>query len=390
MTMSQEILTPDVLGRLNSPTDKAVCLPNAAYTSQAFLEDECRVLFAKEWAFAGVGAQIPKRGDLAPVSVGGQELLLVRNKSGEVKAFYNVCRHRGMRLASCAQSGRAAIMCPYHAWTYSLDGELRKTPHFGGHDIDIAPGFDKREYGLVPVRCELWHDLIFVNIEGAAPALAECMAPLDKHWRHYDFGLLRHGGSSTFEVNTNWKLAIENYLESYHLPWTHPTLNSSSALQAHYCMVEPTFMGQGSYHYDSASVGHGDLPMFPKLSKKARTVAEYPYLLPNLMLGIHPSYFFVFGVQPLAPDRTLELFHFYFVGDEALRADLAPQRDKAIDLWLKTNREDIIMIEGMQRGRHSLGYRDGRFSPYHEVTTHEFQRRVANKLAGAIGRATAA
>lgn len=377
-----DVLTADLVERLNLPTAQAICLPNAAYTDAEYLEAECRTLFAADWAFAGVGAQIPKRGDVAPVTVAGYPILLVRNKMGTVNAFHNVCRHRGLQLVSNAQYGRAALMCPYHAWTYSLDGELKKTPHFGGHDCDHTAGFDKGEYGLKPVRVELWHDLIFVNIDGNAAPLANTMGPVTERWANYDFSQLRHSGSATFEAHCNWKLAIENFVESYHLPWTHPSLNRYSLMQAHYNMIEPTYVGQGSSNYVSADAGHPDLPLFPNLSAAQQTVAEYPYLLPNIMLGIHPSYFFVFGVQPIAPDKTLELFHFYFVGDAAMSDELAEQRARVMENWKSINREDITMIEGMQQGRRSPGYRDGRFSPYHEITTHEFQRRVAARLLG--------
>ena len=381
-----EVLTARVIESLNAPTPEATCLPNEAYTSQVFFEQERRVIFEGQWVFAAVGAQIPSRGDVLPVNVAGWPILLVRTRSGQVKAFHNVCRHRGLQLVSNPQHGCPMLVCPYHSWTYTLDGELKKTPHFGGHDVHTASNLDPKAYGLSAVRCEMWHDLIFVTFSQDVTPLAQGMAPLDERWREYDFSLLRHGGSETFEPATNWKLAIENFVESYHLPWTHPGLNGYSRMQALYNMLEPTYLGQGGSGYDSGIAGHPDLPMFPGLSQARQTVAEYPCVMPNLMLGIHPSYLFVFGVQPLAPDRTHEVFHFYFVGDEAMTEGLSEQRLRAMHGWKTINWEDITMIEGMQRGRASPGYRDGRFSPYHEVTTHEFQRRLANRFAAACDK----
>lgn len=377
----QTVLTPQVIESLNQPTPTAVCLPNAAYTSRDFFDYEREVIFQGHWVFAAVGAQIPKRGDVLPVNIAGWPVLLVRNRSGQVRAFHNVCRHRGLQLVSNPQNGCPMLVCPYHSWTYTLDGELKKTPHFGGHDVHTAPSLDTAEYGLNAIRCELWHDLIFLDFSGAAPALAERMAPLDERWQAYDFSLLRHGGAETFDPQTNWKLAIENFVESYHLPWTHPGLNGYSRMQDHFNMVEAGYLGQGSRAYNAELAGHPDLPLFPGLPEARQTLAEYPCVMPNLMLGIHPSYLFVFGLLPVAPDQTREVFHFYFVGDEALSDELAVQRQHVMHAWKSINWEDITMIEAMQRGRASPGYRGGRFSPYHEVTTHEFQRRYANCFA---------
>lgn len=385
-----EVLTPSVMQRLNGATAEAICLPNAAYTSPDYLRDELRVLYAQDWVCVGVGAQIAGPGDVRPTTVGGQPILLVRTARGELRAFHNVCRHRGMQLVAEPQCKRSVLVCPYHAWTYTLEGELRRTPHFGGHDCDDAAGFDRAEYPLQPVRLEVWNDLLFVNLSGDAPDLAMTLAPLTERWRGYELGLLRYGGSCSFEARTNWKLAIENFVESYHLPWTHPSLNGYSKLQVHYIMMEPSYMGQGSTDYDVVRAGFPTLPIFPGLTEERQTIAEYPYLIPNTMLGIHPNHFFVFTVQPLAADLTLEEFHFYFIGDDAMRDDLAEERRKVLQAWKGINLEDIRMIEGMQVGRQSDAYRDGRFSPYHETTTHEFQRRLANRLVSAAGAQRAA
>ncbi|ROO27127.1 2Fe-2S ferredoxin [Salinisphaera orenii MK-B5] len=384
--MTETVLTPRVIEQLNRPTGDAVCLPNAAYTSPEILDRERDEIFDRQWVIAGVGAELPRRGDVVPVEIAGRPVVLTRNRADAVRAFHNVCRHRGLQLVGEARRGCATLVCPYHSWAYSLDGELKKTPHFGGHDCDDSPALDRRQYGLAEIRCETWYDLIFVNLSGDAPPLADCMGPLESRWADYDLSRLRHGGSATFEVEANWKLAVENFVESYHLPWTHPSLNDYSRMQAHFNMLEPTYMGQGSQGYDSVAAGHPDLPTFPDLPEARRSTAEYPYVMPNLMLGMHPSYLFVFAIQPLSPERTREIFHFYFVGDAAMGDDLAAQRQRPIEAWTGINAEDIEMIEGMQRGRHSPGYAGGRFSPYHEATTHEFQRRIANQL----GRDTAA
>jgi choline monooxygenase len=378
------ILSRQVLEQLNRPTGEAVCLPNAAYTAAEILEAESRHVFHEGWSFVGVGADVPEPGDARPVTVAGLAIVLVRNRAGRINAFHNVCSHRGAELVWQPVRRRSTLVCPYHAWTYSLDGELKKTPHFNGAGDHTTPGIDRARMGLKPIRLEMWGDLIFVNVSGTALALTRHLAPIIERWSGYDLALLRHGGSAEFAVKANWKLAMENFLESYHLPWAHPTLNAASRMQDHYCMVEQQYLGQGSRRYTGAAGSEGRLPRFPGLPPEAATRAEYPTVLPNLMLGIHPDHFFVFGVDPVAPDLTHETFHFYFVGDAALADDLADERQRVIEFWRKTNLEDVSVVEAMQRGRRSPAYRDGRFSAYHERTTHEFQRRLANQLAASL------
>jgi choline monooxygenase len=382
-----EILSPEVLDAIKRPTKDAVCLPSSVYTSADFLEAERQKIFFAGWAFAAAGAEIAQPGDALPITLAGLPLLLVRSGDGALKAFHNVCRHRGVQLVPGKQTGRSVLACRYHGWTYALDGALVRTPHFSGPNMHETPGIDRSCMGLQEVRCETWSDLVFVDLSGTAPPLARHLAPLARRWAHYDLARLRHDGSCTFDIAANWKLAIENFLESYHLPFAHPTLNAASKMQAHYSMLEELYLGQGSRQYDPTKAGHAGLPSFPGLTAAQSKTAEYPTLLPNLMLGIHADYLFVFGVDPIAPDRTRETFHFYYVGEEALAEKLKPVRDTIAAFWRTTNLEDIGVVEGMQIGRRSPGYRDGRFSPYHEATTHEFQRRVANAVAGYRGEA---
>ncbi len=381
MTAVADILSPRVIEAINRPTKDAVCLPNEAYTSAAILEAERKALFFDGWTFATVGAQIPDRGDVLPMTIAGLPLAVLRDEKGGIKAFHNVCRHRGVQLVPERQKRRPKLVCRYHSWTYGLDGALMLTPYFSGPGSHESPCIDRARMGLEPVRCETWHDLIFVNLSGTAAPLGEHLAPLTQRWAHYDLSQLVYAGSCEFNLAANWKLAVENFLESYHLPFAHPTLNAASKMEAHYSIVEDLYLGQGSRNYDPKAAGHADLPRFSGLTEAQLSVAEYPTVLPNLMLGLHPDYLFIFAIDPIAPDRTAETFHFYFVGEAALAGGLAGMRDKVFEFWKKTNREDMAMVEGMQIGRRSPGYHDGRFSPYHEVTTHEFQRRVLNHLA---------
>ena len=379
------IMSARDLAAINRPTAEARCLPNALYTRPEALELERQRIFFTGWHCVAVGAQVPEPGDVLPATVAGAPVIVARDRDRTLRAFHNVCRHRGMQLVAAPKRRLRVFVCPYHGWSYGLDGQLRETPHFEGHNLHEPCAFKKSDMWLREIRLECWNDLVFVNLSGDAPPLGRQFAALDARWKNYDFGALRHVASMNFEVKANWKLAIENFLESYHLPFTHPRLNANSRMELHACMVERDYLGQLSDDYRGADAGHGALPCFPRLPENLLLRAEYPTFMPNLMLGLHPDYFFVFTVEPDGPERTRETFHFYFVGEGATAPDYAEARDKAIALWVDTNREDIFVVEGMHKGRHSPGYRDARFSPHHETTTHAFQRRVANLLAGGTG-----
>ncbi|NER82353.1 MAG: aromatic ring-hydroxylating dioxygenase subunit alpha [Leptolyngbya sp. SIO1D8] len=278
------------------------------------------------------------------------------------------------------------LRCPYHSWAYKLDGSLKSTPHFGGYYRDSYAGFDRASKGLVPIRCEQWLDMVFVNLSGDAPPLATYLQPITDRWSGYDFSLLRRELKEiTLTCNANWKLAVENFSESYHLTWVHPALNNCSRMEDHFGFeVADPHVGQGSLRYQSGVIEGRSLPTFPNLATMGKqTVAEYITVFPNLMLGVHPDYFIVFIVDPLRPDQTTERMVFYFVGDDAMAPENTALRHLPIDLWQVTNDEDIEMIERMQTGRRSPQFKGGCFSPALEQTVYRFQQQVA-KAVGAI------
>lgn len=379
-------LSPAALQAVAQPIQRARGLPNAAYVDAAFTAEERERLFARTWTCIGFGRELPNPGDLRPVRLLGLPLVMVRDKAGEIRVFHNVCSHRGVELIAAPQSGQGALRCPYHAWAYDLQGRLRATPHIGGPGQHACEGFDKSRHGLPPVRTAVWLDMIFVNLSGEAPDFAEHIAPLTERWSDFDTSLLRHGGtdsSLTLTVNCNWKLAVENYCESYHLPTVHPGLNSYSRLEDHYNIVEPGhFAGQGSLVYNPLLIEGGPgLPNFPKLPEKWRHGAEYVALFPNVLLGIHRDHFFAIRLEPAAPDRTVEHLELYYVGEEACGPEHAATRQANLKIWRVVFEEDIDVVERMQRGRASPAFHGGVFSPAMDPPTHCFHRWVAESLA---------
>jgi choline monooxygenase len=203
----------------------------------------------------------------------------------------------------------------------------------------------------------------------------------------YDFSRLRYGGSLRFELAANWKLVIENFVERYHLPFVHPTLNTVSSVKHTLHIVDSDrFVGVGSRNFDPPPVTPEHLlPTFDGLSPEQAKKAEYVELFPNVMLGVHYNHFYAFILQPVGVDRTIERFEFFFVGDEAMTPELEPARQQMIDLIALVNGEDIDIVQRLHRGCASPAMKGCVFSPVMEDTTHRFQRIVAERLLAAAG-----
>ena len=232
----------EALARVRGEVGLHSRLPSSAYTDGGFLALEYRRWLARTWLFVGRGHEIPEAGDVMPVP--GHPFILVRNKTGEVRAFQNACRHRGHALVDGPCRGLRLFTCPYHAWSYDLDGRLLGTPHFGGQSVHRVEGFDPANYGLASVRCEMWHDWIFLNIDGAAEPLEDFVAPMAGRLADVDFGRLTHYLTiDAGALDLNWKLAMENTMEPYHVPVVHRDTAAGQPLSAHEAYVERPVMG---------------------------------------------------------------------------------------------------------------------------------------------------
>lgn len=379
---------------VKQPTGEAQGLPNHCYTDPAFLDYERAALFARTWTCIGTASSLPRKGYAKPVDMLGVPLVMVRDHDGEVHVYHNVCSHRGVKLVAGEQRVKGRLRCPYHSFCYELKtGALTATPHFGGQNKDDCPGFDKSRHGLRPVRTAVWADLVFVNLAENAPDFAHHVAPLAERWGAYDLARLRHGGtiggSMDFDVRTNWKLAVENYCESYHLPWIHPGLNSYSRLADHYTIVgDDLYAGQGVTNY--APADDAPLPKFPGLSAEQQSGAEYVALFPNVLLGIQSDHFFSIWLEPLGTDRTVEHLNLYYVGEEAVSDAYADSRRKTVERWEEVFVEDVDVVERMQQGRASPAFDGGLFSPMMDTGNHAFHIWVARALSEGILDARAA
>jgi len=381
-------LSSAAIAAIDRPIERANGLPNVAYLSTDFLHLEFERLFAPGWACVAFASEAPRPGDVKPFVFLGVPLILVRDKMGELRVFHNVCSHRGLRLVERPCSKLKIIRCPYHSWSYDLAGALRATPSIGGPGKNQVDGFDPGQAGLRSVRAAVWHDLIFVNISGTAVPFEKFVKPLEERWRAYDlsrFASYTSGPAFEITLAANWKLAIENTSESYHLPWVHPGLNSVSRLEDHYHIVADSFCGQGSRAY-APPPDEARLPRLNGISDAEAQNAEYVTLFPNVHIGVHSDQMFAMIVEPLAPDLTRERIGLYYVGEGASSEAFAERRVENARWWNEVFVEDQGVVEGMQRGRQSPAFLGGRFSPVMDLPTHHFHRWVARR-AGSDGHA---
>ncbi len=375
---------PFDLSAVQGPIATARGLPNPFYVDpDVFSVEKERVLF-RNWAALGFASDVPLPGDARPVNFLGQPLLMLRDKTGRLRVFQNICRHRGMILVAEPCRIERAIRCPYHSWCYELDGRLRTTPHVGGPGTNRHDAIHRDELGLIEVRSHEWLGVVFVNIDGQAPAFEQANAALLARWAEFDRPL-HHGGpelSFTLEVACNWKLAVENYCESYHLPWVHPGLNSYSRLEDHYHIEEPgRFSGQGTRVYRPMLTEDGRrFPLFGGLSEKWAEGAEYTALYPNVLLGVHKDHTFAIVLEPVGHDRTIEHVGIFYADEGVTGAEWTDMRAANARMWKDVFVEDVFVVEGMQKGRHARGFDGGRFSPVMDSPTHCFHAWVAGQM----------
>ncbi len=372
------------LTRVKAPIANAKGLPNGCYVNPEMYQQEQDEIFTKGWAAIGFSHDVPEAGWVCPVEFMGQPLLITRNKAGEIQVFENVCRHRGMILVSEHKRLSGPITCIYHAWSYDLDGALRATPHLGGPDIHEHEEVNCASLALNKIDSAVWRNVIFVNLSGDAQPFDDYIAPLAQRWAEFDQPIYFGGEDSEFLLNVecNWKLAVENYCESYHLPSIHPGLNSYSRLEDHYNILDSDcHAGQGTWVYNPSISDDGrTFPAHDGLSEKWNKAAEYCALFPNVLFGVHKDHSFAILLLPAEQQKTVERCAIFYASEESTRAEFSDMRITNAAMWKEIFIEDIGVVEGMQKGRAGMRFDGGTFSPVMDTPTHHFHRWVAEKL----------
>ena len=351
-------------------------LASEAYTDPAYLERERRSVLRSTWQFAGRVSQLPNPGDAMPSTIAGSPVLLLRATDGAIRAFDNVCPHRGTRLIGEPCTGLNSIVCPYHAWSFRLDGSLIGRPHFYGADQHDQAGDGKSRPGLWSVRAETWFDWIFVNLDESAPPLQQTIAPIVDRMDGYDFDGCVYGGELTFDIKTNWKLAHENYLDVLHKFKIHPELEKSAPLRTNtsYDWIGDTAVVSHTLETPTDGRG-GSLPPLPGVSDNVRRLGVAAHFFPNTNFMYWRDQAVLLVCDPVAPDRTIEHFLIYFA-EEAMQTQFNEERQRVFDTWDHLNRQDIQPLQWMQEGRHAMHFDGGSFSPYWDPQIVEYLHRL--------------
>ena len=376
-----ELIGKEGLAQAFAPIEEASGLPNAAYWSEEWLKLEQEHCFARAWVFAGAEAELAEPGDMKPIEIGGAPLIILRDQDGGIRALHNVCRHRGAKLVT-EPCKKPTLTCPYHAWSYGLNGKLRSRPHFSGPNV-----VDKFEDGggdkldLMQVRCETWNGCIFVNVSGDAEPLDAWLKPLLERTGNYAFSAIRWAGKLDFEVNANWKLVYENYMEGYHVFSVHPKLRKFAPMDVRWSGEWDRHVFYNDYVFPELDEGRGEgLPHYPGLPEDDAKRGLWFLCFPHFAAEVFPDQFSVLVSYPLAPDKTREELHVFLIGDAADSDDYKDAREATLKMWDDLNREDLGMLELLQQGRLSPAYDGGRLSPHWEGPTHDFGRRVVERI----------
>ena len=352
---------------VDSDISRAWSIPAPFYTdADVFAQEKDRV-FAHAWQVVGHGGQLVRPGDFFTTDLFGEPLLLVRGAQGELRGFYNVCRHRaGPPAEGCGS--RKLFRCGYHGWTYGLDGSLISAPEFEGQ-----PGFDAEQFALAPVRAEEWFNLIFVNLDPGAEPLAKSLGQLPAQAGRFGFAGMKLFERRTYDMKCNWKTYVDNYLEGYHLPSVHPGLNRELDYNAY--TVEPY-----ARHVRQFSPIRGAQPgdATPRRFQEAREnlTTDYFWIFPNWMLNCYPDNVSLNIVVPLEAERSLAIFEWYLP-----EKDLGSAAAKAsVEFSDQIQIEDVGICETVQKNLRSRSYQRGRYSIKQEKGVHAFHRMYADVM----------
>jgi choline monooxygenase len=396
------LLGAKAIAALQQPIESAIGLPGLAYTDPAFFHLEQAKLFPRSWVGAAFAEDIPDPGDALPLQVGGKPIVLVRTETGDIRAFHNVCRHRAILVVKEATRGVKHLQCPYHAWTYGLDGALKATPYWDGTPGGSA-GLERSENGLVPVRVGVWNHVVFVNLDGEAAPLDAYLAPAIAGLGTLDLDGWRLAHRATWEFQANWKLVLENW-ENYHHVWVHEgifdKMSEEVDLATGACYTESLPDGNvlvlrrksGAPPRSAGPLTTATLPRIPIRGGSASAfVGLTTAVLPNTTMTMGPSVYAPVVYTPLAPDRTRASMAWYFAGTAAMDSEHAEQRERTFDRWIgKTQRfedrgglraQDFTCMEMQQAARASPAADVTRFSPVWEANVHHFQNWVVRNLA---------
>ena len=341
-------------------------LPPKSYIDEDFWKKECETVLSNGWLFVGFCHELKKSGDVIPVFIANKPILLVRN-GNEISAFHNVCSHRCLKLVNEKKNVGKIIRCPYHAWSYDLDGKLKAAPHIGGTNQHKPKGFNFSDHGLKSIKVYIWHDWIFVNFSGKAKKFEEYAKLIIKKFDDIDLTKLKYVTTLDFgKINTNWKFLIENFIEPYHVQFVHKT-TTNQPLKDHYTIVDGMCYGSG------VDVDQEDTNNSAALS----VTSKYLSLFPNFIIGTYfPNQIGVYLNIPISPGITSQRRIIYTTNGK----DMNTKDIKIVkNMWWNVHKEDHEMCERLQEGRYSPAAKEGGLlSPVWEKGVQAFQKLIVD------------
>ena len=383
-----DFLDGDTIAALRKPTSEAKGLPGVAFTDEDFFRLEQRTLFPRSWMSVAFAHDISGPGDALPITVTGLPVVLVRGGDGEIRAFHNVCRHRGTKVVLEPMKGASTLRCLYHSWSWDLNGRLRATPLWDGTKNPSPPGIDKAQNGLVPIRCAIWCGVVYLNLAGDAPPLEANFGFLYERHAIYDFDALEPVLTKSWDFEANWKLGVEGVIEGYHEPWVHPQLPSRVARGG-----EPMFTGytegnclgsgvpSGSEYAMDEIGGGGGLPSLPGPADGADRPLDVFMQFPNTTVVVFRDHYMRWIWTPLAVDRTRVSAAFFVAREAALSPEFADGRAALFAFWDEIMAQDGAAVAAQQEARHSPVADDLKFSPFWEARAHYFETLVVDAMS---------
>ena len=374
------ILTAEEIAAVRRPYRAASLLPRRAYQDPAILDWERDHIFRQDWLCIGRESEVPEAGSYKLVETQGEDVIVVRARDDIVRAFYNVCRHRGTAVCEVPQGKAVRFQCPYHAWIYDLDGSLVRAKH-----TDDLEDFSLEAYSLAPLRLETWQGFLFLSFDPDAPPLDQWLDDVIDHFARFDLSVLRPAKRIEYDVAANWKFVAENYSECYHCPGLHPQLNRLTPydLGGDYDTRGPWQGGWMQLVGDAETMamdgGHrgGRTPLAGMTDVDEGRIC-YDLIWPLTFISTHPDYVLVHRLEPLAVDRTRIVCEWLFDPTTSSAPDF--DASDAFEFWDLTNRQDWHVCELQQRGTRSRSWRAGRFSNQ-EPSVHAFDLMVVDRYA---------
>jgi choline monooxygenase len=353
---------------------RASTLPSEMYVDPAVLEREKERIFYRTWQLVAHRGELARAGDFKPATILDEPILLTHGADGELRGFYNVCRHRAAQVVT-TRGNRKSLQCGYHGWVYGLDGRLQTA-----REMEGTENFDKADFCLVPIRVDTLGPFVFANLDPHAAPLADWIGAIPDEIKRagYDLDSMRLIEHRDYDIACNWKVYVDNYLEGYHLPIAHPGLFKE--LEYDNYRVE-TFRYYSKQHAPIRELKPGEVPGRDRRYIRmpgAEEDALYYWIFPNTMLNIYQDNLSTNVILPNGPDRTLTVFEWYFAepgtgaGWESMQQTIAFSDE--------IQQEDIAVCEQVQRGLRSRSYSRGRFSALRENGVHHFQSLVTEFL----------